>query len=126
MQRRRLALLASLALAVLIPGLAGCGGKPKKPVPDLIRELKDPSEGVRLSAAELLTKPPPSGDAIPALEQALKEDRSPYVRKAAAQALGAAGPAAQSAVASLEKARKDPDEGVRLAAEEALGKIQGK
>jgi HEAT repeat protein len=126
MQRRRLALVTSLALAVLVPGLAGCGGKPKKPVPDLIQQLKGPDEAVRIRAADSLASPPPSGDAIPALEQALKEDRSPYVRKAAAQALGAAGPAAQSAVASLEKAQADPDEGVRLAAKAALEKILGK
>jgi HEAT repeat protein len=116
-----------IVFAVLLAILhAGCSDStPKKPVADLITDLKNKDEAVRIKAARDIAGQANARDAIPALTEALK-DSSPYVRKVAAATLGTLGPEASSSIPALEKARKDPDEGVRLAAVESLKQLQGK
>lgn len=60
--------------------------------------------------------------AIPALKEALADDK-PQVRRQAARALGKMGPDAEAAVSDLTKALNDADPTVREAAAQALGKI---
>jgi HEAT repeat protein len=119
-------LLRTLPLFALLLLGAGCGRKEKKPVADLVQELKASDEAVRIRAAERLGEAGADAapDAVPALSEALG-DRSSIVRAAAAKALGSFGPGARAAVGALEKARNDPDEAVRLEAAAALKKIQG-
>ena len=124
---RNAGLFRVLLLALLVLGSAGCENKPKRPVPDLIQELKDKDEAVRIKAAAGLAEKSPAEakEAVPALIEALK-DRSPYVRESVAKALGAIGPEARAAVPVLKKALQDPDESVRNAATQALEKIESK
>jgi HEAT repeat protein len=103
----------------------GCAGsKPEKTPRELIADLKDRDESVRIRAAWGLgkAKDVPAAEAVPALSQALK-DSSPYVRAAVARALGALGQDARPARDALKKALKDSDENVRHEAGEALKKI---
>jgi HEAT repeat protein len=124
---RSTVLLAALLLATLVVGIAGCGGPEKKPVADLIQDLKDKDEAVRIKAARDLGqhKPEAVKEAVPALGAALN-DKSANVRAAAAKALGAIGPEAGAAAPALKKALKDSDQGVRLAAAQALESVEGK
>jgi HEAT repeat protein len=106
----------------------GCGQeKQAKTVGDLLRELKDSDEALRIKAAEALgdVSSAEAPQAVPALEGALK-DPSPHVRQAAAKSLGAFGAEAQAAIPALQKAQSDKDELTRLRADQALKKIQGK
>jgi HEAT repeat protein len=124
---RSTVLRAALLLATLVVGSAGCGGAEKKPVADLIQDLKDKDEAVRIKAARDLGrhKPEAAKEAVPALGDALR-DKSANVRAAAAKALGAIGPEAGAAAPALKKALKDSDEGVRRAAAQALEAVGGK
>jgi HEAT repeat protein len=110
----------------MVLGIAGCS-KSRKPVPDLIKDLKNQDEAVRIQAANALAEDPPLDDEVaPAALAAALTDSSPYVRTGAARALGALGAKAEGAVPALEKAQKDKDGQVAQAATEALEKIKGK
>src|SRR5262249_30031976 len=66
---------------------------------------------------------PAARDAVPALEDALRDKQEADLRMRAALALGAIGPAARSAQKSLINATADPEARVRVYAADALGRI---
>jgi HEAT repeat protein len=126
MRRIRRGVCGSLLVAALALASPGCGGQLSKPAPDLIKDLKDPDEAVRMNAARDLAKAAGADEAaaVEALAGALS-DKSPYVRANAAQSLGAFGSRAGTAVPALKRALKDSDEKVRLEAAGSLKKIEG-
>ncbi|MCE9544569.1 MAG: HEAT repeat domain-containing protein [Planctomycetia bacterium] len=90
-------------------------------VPGLTAALKN--KVVRGQAAEILGRiGPPAASAVPALIEALDDDR-PEVRREVLFALGAIGPAAKPAVAAARKALKDPEPKVRYSAVWLLGRL---
>ena len=93
----------------------------EKSIEQLIRELKDPDEIVRSTAAGTLGHRK-SEKAVKPLILALK-DAHPFVRHGAAWALGEIQ--SKNAVDALNLALNDEDEITRWKAAEALGKIQG-
>ncbi len=94
-------------------------------VPNLMRALRDPDNGVCALAAEALGQMGESADgAIPALMRSLKHI-SPEVRRSAAEAMGKMGGAAAVARPALEEAAADENGGVRSQAIRALGEIGG-
>lgn len=103
-------------------GAAGPSDIPgEKSFDRLIRELKDPDEMVRSSAAGALGQRK-AEVAVGALIGALK-DNHVYVRHGAAWALGEIK--SETAVDALKEALNDEDEITRGKAAEALGKIRG-
>ncbi len=122
-----------LAARVLLSGALvslslGCGaGKEQKPLTDLVRELKDSDEAIRIKAARNLGEAgsAESKEATKALSEALR-DKSAHVRQAAARSLGAIGSGASESSSALKKALEDSDQGVRLEAEKALKNVQRK
>ncbi len=97
------------------------GNPAEKSVEQLIKELIDPSEIVRSSAAGALGHRK-SLKAVEPLILALK-DNHVYVRHGAAWALGEIK--SEKAIDALRLALNDKDEITRGKAAEALGKIQG-
>jgi len=93
----------------------------EKSIEQLIRELKDPDEIVRSTAAGTLGHRK-SKKAVESLILALK-DNHVYVRHGAAWALGEIK--SEQAIDALRLALNDKDEITRGKAAEALGKIQG-
>ncbi|MDP2797331.1 MAG: HEAT repeat domain-containing protein [Methanoregula sp.] len=93
----------------------------EKSVEHLIKELKDPNEIVRSTAAGTLGHRK-SEKAVEPLILALK-DQHVYVRHGAAWALGEIK--SETAIDALRLALNDEDEITRGKAAEALGKIQG-
>ena len=93
----------------------------EKSVEHLIRELKDPDEMVRSSAAGALGHRK-SEKAVEPLILALKDNHI-WVRHGAAWALGEIK--SENAIDALRLALNDEDEITRGKAAEALGKIQG-
>jgi hypothetical protein len=133
MMDRRFALpVLPVLLWVLLtgsPASAGLFGKKTKPtpaehVPELIKTLKtDGDEHKRCSAAEELREYDPSQfpDMIPALIDAVLNDKKPAVRAEAAQSLGKLRPVTPAAGAALEQAlAKDGSMRVRLQARSSL------
>ena len=98
------------------------GNPAEKSVDQLIKELRDPSEMVRSSAAGALGHRK-SEKAVEPLILALK-DNHVYVRHGAAWALGEIK--SGKATDALRQALNDEDEITRGKAAEALGKIQGR
>lgn len=100
-------------------------------VPVIIKALKDKDEFVRSSAAQILGRIDVWGrnaeevaSAVPALIEALKQDKNAQVRSNAANALGWFGEKAASAVPALIEALKnDLDLQVRSSAANALERI---
>lgn len=82
----------------------------KESIPGLTAALTDTSENVRWFAVESLRKLG-AVDAVPALQEVLKEDESARVREIAASALGALGQPA--AIPTLRDALDDANERVR-------------
>ncbi len=93
----------------------------EKSVEQLIKELNDPNEIVRSSAAGALGHRKATKAVVP-LIRALK-DPHVYVRHGAAWALGEIK--AETAADALRQALQDEDAVTRGKAAEALGKIQG-
>ena len=93
----------------------------EKSVEHLIRELKNPDEIVRSSAAGALGHRK-SEKAVEPLILALKDNHT-WVRHGAAWALGEIK--SETAIDALKQALNDEDEITRGKAAEALGKIQG-
>ncbi|MCY3020099.1 MAG: HEAT repeat domain-containing protein, partial [Planctomycetota bacterium] len=89
-------------------------------IPALGRLAKDENRRLAAESVETLGKLGP--DAVPALIEALKDQR-PDVRAAAVSALRGAGPAAKDAVPLLIAALNDANEKVRWDAVAALGTI---
>lgn len=105
------------------------GGKPagsSVPVRDLLRDLKDKDENVRLAAAKALGKRGSDPVVLSALLEALK-DPDPDVRRAAEESAKKVREAAEKAtrgyVARLAELLKDKDAGVRVMAAKALGTL---
>ena len=130
-RRYPLAVLPVILLALLTAGPASAGlfGKKTKPtpsehVPELINTLKtDGDEHKRCSAAEELRQYDPQQfpDMIPALIDAVLNDKKPAVRAEAAQSLGKLRPVTPAAGAALEQAlAKDGSMRVRLQARSSL------
>jgi HEAT repeat protein len=93
----------------------------EKSIDHLIRELSDPDEHVRSSAAGTLGHRR-SEKAVGPLIQALNDNHA-WVRHGAAWALGEIR--SETAIDPLRQALNDGDEITRAKAAEALGKIQG-
>ena len=127
--KRRVALVLLLAPILTAPASAGIffNKKPDKPnpadrVPELIKTIQtDGDEDKRMAAAAELrnydaTQFP---DVIPALIDALLNDKKPSVRAEAAQSLGKIRPIADAVGAALEESlAKDGSMRVRLQAQQ--------
>jgi HEAT repeat protein len=93
---------------------------------DLIDRLGHPDRLERVHAAADLVKLGRQGKRpVPALVQALREERRVAVRKMAALVLGDLAPHAQEALPALIDALRDSDEGLRRRAAVALGRFGG-
>jgi vesicle coat complex subunit len=99
----------------------------KEAIPRLLELLKsDKDDGVRKAAATALGKiDPDPKEAVPALEEALKDSKA-AVRTAAATALGNLGEEAKDALPSLRDAQKDSNKTVSKAASRAIRSITNK
>ncbi|GAX41682.1 hypothetical protein NIES4075_26790 [Tolypothrix sp. NIES-4075] len=95
-----------------------------KAVPDLVKALQNKNPKFRSSAAfalGIIGEKTETASAVPALIQALKNDKEADVRKDAAEALGRIGEKAASAVPALIQALKnDKEANVRLFAASGL------
>jgi HEAT repeat protein len=114
--RKRVAVVASLALAALI--LLGCRAKEKAPDPNqLIADLRSAdAEKSGRARLQLITMGEP---VVPALAGMLRSG-TPAERIAAANTLWGMGSRAQAAVPGLAAALADPDPALRVAAAMAL------
>jgi HEAT repeat protein len=114
-----------LVCGTIVPCLVawyGCGRR-EKTTPELIADLKSPSERDRLIAVRLLPRrKTDAAQTVPALTEALKGPGHD-VRWSAAIGLGNLGESATGAVPALRAALKDPDARVREAAGVALSRI---
>ncbi|MGI8503683.1 MAG: HEAT repeat domain-containing protein [Hassallia sp.] len=96
-----------------------------KAVPDLVKALQNKNPKVRTNAASALGSiGKEAASAVPALTEALKNDKEAQVRTSAASALGSIGEKAASAVPALAEALKDNDVS-RYASEVRYGAISG-
>jgi HEAT repeat protein len=118
-----------VGLCLLMGATGWAAGDTKDDVPTLLKSLKSSDAKKRTSAAEELghigsIRAADAKDAIPALYDVLKKDRSANVRKAAATALGKMDPDPKEAVPALTKVLKeDKSPAVRAAAAGALAML---
>jgi hypothetical protein len=117
-------------LSLLIPLLAGCGGRPEpvraygQPIDHWLAELQKPDSRARKKAVVALGQIGAAEQkAIPALIGALK-DQDAAVKEKAILALLHIGPAAREAIPALTEAQSDPDPNVQAQAKKALEKIR--
>jgi hypothetical protein len=133
MERRHLLVILPALLLTLLPGQPACAGvffgkkvkqSPAERVPELIKTLKtDGDEHKRCSAAEELRQYDPMQfpEIVPALIDALLNDKKPAVRSESAQSLGKLRPVTSAAGAALEQSlAKDNSMRVRLQARSSL------
>jgi HEAT repeat protein len=98
------------------------GPEARNKVPELVEQLKSPDCAIRVNALCALARlGPDSKEAVPALIQALEEDKDWVVRVAAITALGEIGDDAKEAVPVLIEALDKED--VCASAAIALGRI---
>jgi HEAT repeat protein/lysophospholipase L1-like esterase len=101
------------------------GGRRPEPLLAAARAaLLAPAADVRAAAAWALeTIGPEAREAVPSLQERVRQDESAAVRSGAARALGAIGPAARPAIASLFAALGDAEQDVRWQAAHALSRL---
>jgi transcriptional/translational regulatory protein YebC/TACO1 len=116
-------LIPLLAFTILVGGMIACeqspeasSREPPAPSPETldpdvqaaIQSLGDESEDVREAAFEALVNIGP--EAIPALTQALRENKDKDVRWAAATVMGEIGPEAAEAIPALTQALEEDED----------------
>jgi HEAT repeat protein len=91
----------------------------------LSKLLSDPSEPVRIPAAESLCHIGQTAKGLPVLIDLLKSGKTPWTRLQAANALENIGDKAKPALAALQQATKDPNDYVKRATEYTAAKLAG-
>ncbi len=117
MATKRIPFSILLILGFVLPMASGAAQ-----IDQVLEELHNPSEIVRLKAARTIREFGPGPDVVPALVESLRDD-SPRVRSVAAGTLGWIGVDAAEAVADLMAALEDEDASVRSEAARALGNV---
>ena len=109
---KRLATVFLLCATTCLPG--AIADEADSRIDQLIRQMKDPDDSVRIKAAHALGRLGPKAKAaVPALIETLNDKKPRYtVRVAAAQALAEIGPDAEAAIPALIDIlndKQDPD-----------------